>query len=433
MSTVRLGPIPLVRGRLRVPGDKSIGHRALLLNAVAEGAATVRGLPAGDDVHTTRSALVALGIRIESAGEDRVRVTGGGREAWLAAGPVDCGNSGTTARLLMGILAPRASEPVTLTGDRSLSRRPMARVVEPLRRMGAAIEAAGREPDRLPLAITGRPLEGAIHRLPVASAQVKSALLLAGLAAEGETRVAEPMVSRDHSERLLAAMGARIDRASGGVRLRPGRISAIDVDVPGDLSSAAPFLALAAAREGSEIVIEDVGLNPTRTGFLDLLRAFGAEVEAWVEANDPEPRGTLRVAGRGLKAIEVGPAAVPGAIDELPLVAVLATRAEGETRISGAAELRVKESDRIAAIAAGLGRLGAEIETAPDGFTIHGPTRLDGAELEAAGDHRIGMALAVAAALAESPSALEGAQWVAVSYPSFFEDLASLAEARTPA
>ncbi len=431
MTRVRLGPVAAIRSRLRVPGDKSISHRALILNAMAGGTAVVTGLAPGRDVASTTAALAMLGVPIAWEGRDRLRVSEGA--PWRAAGPIDCGNSGTTTRLLLGVLAARAAGPVTLTGDGSLSRRPMGRVVEPLTRMGAVIEgstdAAGGAADRLPLTITGRPLRAARHRLPVASAQVKSALLLAGLAAEGETVVEEPGTSRDHTERMLAAMGARIEAAtpsaSGGTRtaIHPGPLAALDMDVPGDLSAAAPFLALAAAQDGGEIVIGDVGLNPTRTGFLDILTAFGAKVEATIVENVPEPRGTLRVVGRGLTAIEIGPELVPRAIDELPLVALLATQAEGDTVVRGAAELRVKESDRIAAIVAGLRRMGAEIDALPDGFAVRGPTPLTGAELDAAGDHRIGMAFAVAAALARGESGLEGTEWVAVSYPAFFEDL----------
>lgn len=434
MTRVRLGPVAAIRSRLRVPGDKSISHRALILNAMAGGTAVVTGLAPGRDVASTTAALAMLGVPIAWEGRDRLHVSEGA--PWRAAGPIDCGNSGTTTRLLLGVLAARAAGPVTLTGDGSLSRRPMGRVVEPLTRMGAVIEgstdAAGGAADRLPLTITGRPLRAARHRLPVSSAQVKSALLLAGLAAEGETVVEEPGTSRDHTERMLAAMGARIEAAtpsaSGGTRtvIHPGPLAALAVDVPGDLSSAAPFLALAAAQGGGEIVIGDVGLNPTRTGFLDLLTAFGAEVEATIVENGPEPRGTLRVVGRGLTAIEIGPEVVPRAIDELPLVAVLATQAEGDTVVRGAAELRVKESDRIAAIVTGLRRMGAEIDALPDGFAVRGPTPLAGAELDVAGDHRIGMAFAVATALARGESALEGAEWVAVSYPTFFEDLAAV-------
>jgi 3-phosphoshikimate 1-carboxyvinyltransferase len=383
MNRVELGPVGCVRSRVRVPGDKSISHRALVLNAIAKGTATVRGVAPGADIGPTLDALEALGVLIERLGDDSVRVTGGG--GWRAQHSIDCCNSGTTARLLLGLLAPRASAPVKLIGDRSLSRRPMRRVVEPLRRMNAEIEPA----DTLPMTVTGRSLTGAEHQLDIASAQIKTALLLAGLAADGSTAVIEPAVSRDHTERLLAAMGARIETREREARVCAGELNALDIDVPGDLSSAAPFLALAAAREGSEVVVEGVGLNPTRTGFLDLLRAFGAEVETTVTVSEPEPYGEVL------------------------------------TRVRGASELRVKESDRIEAIGGGLARMGADIEIAADGFDIRGPTALEGARLDAMGDHRIGMALAVAAALATGGSTLDGAEWIDVSYPSFLADFAS--------
>jgi 3-phosphoshikimate 1-carboxyvinyltransferase len=414
---------------MRVPGDKSIGHRALLLNAIAEGAAVVGGLPEGRDVAATLGALRSLGVSIAEmpgagAGGDRVRIEGGAR--WRADEPVDCGNSGTTARLLLGILAPRATAPVTLVGDASLSGRPMRRVVEPLQAMGARI-AAG-EPgvgisDRLPLTIRGSALRGRSHRLPVASAQVKSALLLAGLAARGPTWVEESGTSRDHTERMLERMGAAIRREGGRTGVEPGPLAAVDVDVPGDFSSAAPFLAFAAAREGSRLAVRGIGLNPTRTGFLEVLRDMGAGVEIEVEGDDPEPRGMVRVEGRELQGVRLGPEIAPRLIDELPLVAVLATRAEGETVVTGAAELRVKESDRIESIVRGLRALGAAIDPLPDGFAVQGPTPLKGAALHTASDHRIGMALAVAAALAEGESELDGAEWVDVSFPGFFERL----------
>ncbi len=418
---MELGPVGRVRSRVRVPGDKSISHRALVLNAIAEGTATVRGLAPGADVGATLDALEALGVKIERLGDDTVRVTGGA--GWHAEQPIDCRNSGTTARLLLGLLTPRASAPITLIGDRSLSRRPMRRVIEPLRRMSAEIEPG----DTLPITITGRPLTGVEHQLDIASAQLKTALLLAGLAAEGSTTVIEPAVSRDHTERLLAAMGARIETREREARVRAGKLNALDIDVPGDLSSAAPFLALAAAREGSEIVVEGVGLNPTRTGFLDLLRAFGANVETTVTVSEPEPYGEVRVTGAELSGIDVGPEIVPRTIDELPLAAVLATQAEGLTRLRGASELRVKESDRIEAIGDGLARMGADIEIAADGFDIRGPTALEGTRLDAMGDHRIGMALAIGAALASGGSTLDGAEWIDVSYPSFLADFASCA------
>ncbi|MFN2382856.1 MAG: 3-phosphoshikimate 1-carboxyvinyltransferase [Gemmatimonadota bacterium] len=423
MSRVRLEPLGTVRVRLTVPGDKSIAHRALLLGALGEGVSAVRGVPGGQDVASTAAALAALGVRVDRGGADgEVRVTGGG--AWRAAAALDCGNSGTTARLLLGVLAPRAAAPVTLTGDDSLRRRPMGRVVTPLTAMGAAIEGSA-EGNRLPLTVKGRPLRGALHRLPVASAQVKSALLLAGLAAAGETVVVEPGASRDHTERLLAAMGADLSVEPGRVAVRAGPLAPFQLTIPGDFSSAAPLLAMAAARPGSEVTVDHVGLNPTRTGFLDILRAFGAEVETRLDEESPEPRGTVRVTGRALTGIAVDRALVPRAIDELPLVAVLGTQARGETRVSGAAELRVKESDRIAAMVEGLRRLGAAIDPTPDGFLVAGPSPLTGAVLDAAGDHRIGMALAVAAALAPEPSTLTGAEWVDVSFPDFFRALAT--------
>ena len=448
MTEVRLEPVERVRARVEVPGDKSISHRALIFNAVAGGSARVDGLAPGDDVASTVRVLRALGSGVERIGEGSVRVTGSGR--WTSEGPVDCGNSGTTARLLLGVLAPRAGAPVTLTGDPSLRARPMARVTGPLRDMGAAIEPAGDPPGananvevrarsdreesdpepraRLPLTITGSSLTGSTHDLAIASAQVESAILLAGLEAEGDTVVVSPGASRDHTPRMLAAMGADVtveplDDGTGGrrSRLRPGPVDAIDVTVPGDLSSAAFLLALAAALPGGEIVVEEVGLNPGRTGFLEILEAMGAEVEIEVEATDPEPRGTVRVRGRGLSGIEVDPALVPRAIDELPLVAVLGAVAEGATRVTDAEELKVKESDRIAAIAAGLSAMGAEVTTTPDGFVVHGPARLAGARLDAAGDHRIGMGLTIAALLARGPSTLSGAEWIDVSWPGFLE------------
>jgi len=427
VRSLPLHDVGTVRTRLRVPGDKSVSHRALILNALARGRARIRGLAPGRDVASTAGALRRLGVTIVSEKPGSAIVTG--TRAWAAVEPVDCGNAGTAARLLLGALAPRVESAVTVIGDRSLSSRPMGRVVTPLRAMGAAIRAAdpGASPDRLPLVVEPADLVGREHHPAVASAQVKSAILLAGLAARGATLVEEPAPSRDHTERMLAAMGAAIERDGRTVRLRPGRIEAIDVEVPGDLSSAAPFLALAAIVPGGEVVVENVGLNPGRTGFLDILEAFGARVEIEVEAADPEPRGTVRVTGGPLAGIEIGGETIPRAIDELPLAAVVACLAEGTTRITDAGELRVKESDRIATIATGLARLGATVEPTPDGLVVEGPAVLAGADLDAAEDHRIGMALAVAAAVARGPSRLAGADWIDVSYPGFLADLARCA------
>lgn len=425
MTRIRLGPLDPPRGTLRVPGDKSIAHRALLLNAIAEGGAVVSGLPAGRDVAATLAALRSLGASIAEVPGNRLRIEGTAR--WSADRPVDCANSGTTARLLLGILAPRAGAPVTLIGDAVLSRRPMRRVVEPLWAMGARIDAPGGPgagiPDRLPLTVTGSALRGRSHRLPVASAQVKSALLLAGLAARGPTTVEEPGASRDHTERMLERMGARVRREGRRTGVEPGPLRACNIEVPGDFSSAAPFLALAAAREGSRLAVGGVGLNPTRTGFLDVLRDMGARVAIELEGDDPEPHGTIWVEGGRLRGVRLGPEIIPRLIDELPLVAVLATCADGETVVTGAAELKVKESDRIESIVRGLRALGATIDPLADGFAAEGWTRLRGAPLDAASDHRIGMALAVAAALAEGESELDGAEWVDVSFPDFFERL----------
>jgi 3-phosphoshikimate 1-carboxyvinyltransferase len=427
VSEIRLAPLGRIRACLRVPGDKSISHRALILNALAEGSATVTGLAPGLDVRSTASALTALGADIAPAADGAVTVKG--PATWRARGPVDCGNSGTTARLLLGALAPRADGEIVLDGDASLRRRPMDRVAGPLAAMGA--EIAERDgPGRLPLAVRGRPLAGVRHRMEVASAQVKSALLLAGLAAEGPSEIVEPLPSRDHTERMLRAMGAKLE-IDGKIRLAPGPIGAVDIAVPGDLSSAAYFLGLAAAA-GGEAVVEGVGLNRGRAGFLGLLARFGADVHVETDEEGIEPVGIVTVRGDGLRAISVGARDVPGAIDELPLLAVLATQADGETRVTGAAELRVKESDRIAAIVTGLSAMGAAIEALADGFVVHGPVRLTGARLEARGDHRIAMALAVAASVAEGESVLTGAEWVDVSYPGFFDALSGCADSRSP-
>jgi 3-phosphoshikimate 1-carboxyvinyltransferase len=393
-----------------------------MLNALATGSAVVRGLPSGRDVRSTVEALSALGVEIDPREGNAVKVGEAGD--WSTDEAIDCGNSGTTARLLLGVLAGRARRSVELTGDASLRSRPMLRVIEPLRAMGAEIRGGTAGDDHLPVTVEGKPLRGRPHSLAVASAQVKTALLLAGLVAEGETVVEEPEPSRDHTERLLASMGAAIEREGSRITIRPGPIEARDIDVPGDLSSAAPFLTLAATRPGNTIVVEEVGLNPTRAGFLEVLEAFGAQVETTVTGVDPEPWGTVRVTGAPLTAVEVGGSTIPRMIDEVPLVAVLGAIAEGRTRVWGAAELRVKESDRVEAITAGLAGMGVSIEATADGLEVQGPARLHGARLDAVGDHRIGMALAIAATLADGESGLSGDEWVDVSYPGFFDDLA---------
>ncbi|MBP7146839.1 MAG: 3-phosphoshikimate 1-carboxyvinyltransferase [Acidobacteria bacterium] len=423
---IRWAGVRSVRGVVRVPGDKSIAHRALMFAALADGRSRVRGLPPGGDVRSTRGALEALGVAIEGA--DDVSVAGRGWPG-LARDPavpveLDCGNSGTTSRLLLGLLAGTRGQ-FRLLGDASLSRRPMGRVLRPLRAMGAEI-AGG---DTLPLTVHGRELAAARLETEVASAQVKSALILAALQAAGESRVDEPRPSRDHTERLLAAMGASLRRdGERGCVVQGGRprLAPLDLEVPGDPSSAAFFVALACLRGGSELSVERVGLNPRRTGFYRLLRAMGADLGWEVEVNVPEPVGTLVARGGALSGIRVGGEDVVDAIDEIPLLAVVAAAAEGETEIRGAGELRVKESDRIAATARLLREFGADCDELPDGLLIRGGRTLRGAAVDAGGDHRIAMAATVAASIAAGESAIGGHEWAAISYPGFFDELRRL-------
>jgi 3-phosphoshikimate 1-carboxyvinyltransferase len=427
-SAQTIEPAARVAGELRVPGDKSIAHRALILAALAQGESWIRGLPEGEDVSATVGCLRALGANLQRRG-GTAQIRGSGLRSFATPhGPLDCANSGTTMRLLLGALAG-SSISATLDGDTSLRRRPMARVIEPLTRMGARIESAD---GRAPLAVTGTALQGRRHMLPVPSAQVKSAILLAGLSASGPTTVVEPVATRDHTERLLRAMGTDVGGADGTVVIRPSHqpLRPIELTVPGDFSSAAFWMAAAALQPGWSITMRDVGLNPTRTAFLRLLRSMGVEVnDGEPSDSEIEPRGAVRVTGRGLRAVALSAAEVAGAIDEIPVLLALATRAEGITTINGAGELRVKESDRIATMAEGLRRMGAAVEERPDGVSIHGPAKLHGATVESHGDHRIAMALAVAGLTASGPTRIEGADCVAVSYPNFFAQLRELTHA----
>jgi 3-phosphoshikimate 1-carboxyvinyltransferase len=420
-------PAARVAGELTVPGDKSIAHRALMLAALAQGESWIHGLPDGDDVLATVGCLRALGANLQrSSGTARIRGAGLGSFA-TPHGPLDCANSGSTMRLLLGVLAG-SSVSATLDGDASLRRRPMARVIEPLKTMGAKIESRD---GRAPLAVTGTSLQGRRHTLPVPSAQVKSALLLAGLSASGPTTVVEPAPTRDHTERLLRAMGTDVGATADGVVIRPSHqpLRPIELSVPGDFSSGVFWMAAAALRPGWSVIIGDVGLNPTRTAFLALLQAMGAEVTVDRPSAEIEPRGLVTVTGHGLRAIVLDGAGVAAAIDEIPALLALATQAEGITTIDGAGELRVKESDRIATMADGLRRMGAVVEERPDGVSIHGPAVLHGAIVESHGDHRVAMALAVAALTASGPTTIEDADCVAVSYPNFFAQLRELTHA----
>ncbi len=406
-----------------MPGDKSISHRAILFGALAEGETRVTGILDAEDVHSTRRAVVRLGAAIREEGAEVVVTPA---EALREPDDViDCGNSGTSLRLLAGVLAGRPGLSV-LTGDASLRRRPVRRVVEPLRLMGADLTA--RDGDRVPpLVVRGRPLTGARHRLQVASAQVKSAILLAGLGASGETVVTEPERSRDHTERMLRGMGVPVRVDGLTVSVTPSRPRGTRVDVPGDISSAAFFLCAAAGLPGSEVTVRNMGTNPTRTGLLDVLRAMGADLRLEHEREVAgEPRADVTVRGGPLRATEIGGEIIPRLIDELPVLMVLATQATGRTVIRDARELRVKESDRLAAMGETLAAAGARVELFEDGCAIDGPTRLGPVTVRTRLDHRIAMSMAVAQLFAAAPVVLDDVACVATSFPSFFTLLDAL-------
>jgi 3-phosphoshikimate 1-carboxyvinyltransferase len=421
--TVR--PARRLRGTIEPPGDKSISHRAAILNAIAQGEATIANFQTGADCLATVRCLRALGVCIESPAAGVLRVQGAGRFGLREASAVlNAANSGTTLRLLAGLLAAQPFFSV-LTGDASLRSRPMGRIVEPLRAMGARIQ--GRADGTLPpLVIDGGHLRGIHHRLPVASAQVKSALTLAGLYTEGETVLEEPAPSRDHTERMLGAMGAAIEAGEGGLRVSPltDELAPLSLRVPGDISAAAFWMVAAAAHPDAELHLTGVGLNPSRSGIIDALRTMGARIAVEEERTwGCEPVADIAVHSSRLRGTVIEGAIIPRLIDEVPALAVAACLAEGETIIRDAGELRVKESDRIRATAGELRRLGARIEELPDGMVIHGVGRLRGATCGSHGDHRLAMALAVAGLLAAGETTVRGAEAVAVSYPGFWDDL----------
>lgn len=411
-----------LNGELRVPGDKSISHRSVMLGALAEGRTTVTGFLDGEDCLATIAAFRAMGVPIERPRSGAVIIDGVGLHGLQApAAPLDMGNSGTAMRLLCGVLAGQSFDS-TLIGDNSLSRRPMRRVTEPLARMGARIEATGNGTP--PLRISGgQMLQGQRHNLTVASAQVKSALLLAGLWSEGETCVTEPAPTRDHTERMLQGFGYEVRRSdrtacvTGG-----GRLKGTEVDIPADISSAAFFLVGASIAQGSDLLLRHVGMNPTRTGVIDILRLMGAKIEI-VDRREigGEPVADLHVRWSPLRGIRIPPELVPLAIDEFPALFVAAACAEGETVLTGAEELRVKESDRIQVMADGLSVLGVQCQVQPDGLRIQGRAGLDGAEIQSHGDHRIAMAFAVAALRANDPVIIHDCDNVATSFPNFAE------------
>jgi 3-phosphoshikimate 1-carboxyvinyltransferase len=428
VTAVEVGPAVLLRGDLAVPGDKSISHRALLLGAIAEGDSVLERLGLSADTLATAEAMRALGAGVDVNG-DSARVTGVGlRGLRVPKEPIDCANAGTLMRLLAGILAGQEGR-FELVGDESLSRRPLERIAEPLIRMGAVVETTE---GHAPLVVEGRDLEPIHYELPVASAQVKSCVLLAGLyASEGPTVVAEPLPTRDHTERMLEGAGARVRRKPREAAVWPvERLRPLALEIPGDFSSAAPFLAAGTLLPGSQLRLHGVGINPTRTGFLAVLERMGARVAVFNRRSaGGEPAADLEVASAELVATAVGPAEVPTLVDELPLFALVAGMAHGESVVRGASELRVKESDRIEAVKTVLRPLGIRIETTHDGFRVRGiPSRPKGGGLvNAVGDHRIAMLSAVAGLVSREGVRIEGAESVGVSFPDFFAMLDSIA------
>jgi len=413
---IRSSPVRSLRGVLRVPGDKSISHRALMLAAVARGDSEIVNFLESADCLATLQALRALGADIQRTGEGRVTVRGGALRA--CAQPLNLGNSGTAMRLLAGLLAGQgvAGE---LTGDESLSRRPMQRIVEPLRAMGADISAApgGTPPLRIRAAA---PLRGICHELPVASAQVKSCLLLVALGAAGETRVIEPSPSRDHTERMLPLFGCPVSHDGGAVSVEGGAaLRGARVEAPADLSSAAFFIVAASIAADADITLTGVGVNPTRTGVIDILREMGADIDISGERMlGDEPAADVRVRSARLRGVDIGPQQVARAIDELPVLFIAAACASGATRVRGAAELRAKESDRIEAMARGLRVCGIGVETFDDGLAVEGG-QLRGGEVDSRGDHRIAMAFAVAGAAAAGEVRIADCANIATSFPGF--------------
>lgn len=415
---------PLV-SRFRPPGDKSITHRAVLFSTLAEGAVEI--------YHPLDSLDIAASLRlVQSVGVELIQHQ---PDAWVLRSPgfdklheaddvINCDNSGTTIRLASGILAGLPGLSV-LTGDNSLRRRPMARVIDPLARLG--VDIAGRDAGLAPLVIKGGVHRGGVIALPVASAQVKSAVLLAGMTASQSVTVQEKTPTRDHTERFLHAMGANISVAAGQITVEPGRLHPIAVTVPGDPSSAAFWATLAALLPGSSLVIEQVSVNPGRVGFYQVLQKMGAHVEFRLQRPDPDPMGEIVVAPGQLTGVSIGPELVPSLIDELPLIGLLGALAHGKTEVRGAEELRFKESDRIHTTVVNLQTLGVEIRELPDGFEVWGQNFLRGGVVDAYGDHRIGMMLAIAAAVSQEPLELLGGDAIAISYPKFFSDYQRLA------
>jgi len=427
LQSFTVQPAKAVRGEIAVPGDKSISHRSIMLGSIARGTTTVRGFLRGEDNYSTLNAFRAMGVDVADDGET-LRIGGKGLHGLAEPFDIlDCGNSGTSMRLMTGLLAGQNFFSI-LTGDQYLRKRPMKRVLEPLSRMGATIYGRSGG-DRAPLAIVGRELSGIDYASPVASAQVKSALMLAGLYASGTTTITEPHLSRDHSERMLRYFGGDIETFAGGVRVSGGReLEGRDIVVPGDISSAAFFMVAALIVPGSELLIRGVGINPTRTGILDILTAMGGSIDL-VDCREVsgEPVADLLVRSSRLRGIEIGGDLVPRAIDEFPVLCVAAALAEGRTVVREARELRVKETDRIAAMAANLRKAGVAVTETEDGMEIEGGERLQGGTFESRGDHRIAMSMLVGGLAADRDVTVDDVECIATSFPNFMNLLAGVA------
>jgi 3-phosphoshikimate 1-carboxyvinyltransferase len=420
VKSITINPAVSVRGEITVPGDKSISHRSIMLGAIANGVTTVRGFLRGEDNMSTMHAFRVMGVDIIDDGET-ISITGCGLHGLKEPGDVlDCGNSGTTIRLITGLLSGQSFFSV-VTGDQYLRKRPMKRVVEPLSLMGARI--AGRKGGTLaPLAINGGSLKGICYKSPVSSAQIKSSLMLAGLYTDGETTVIEPTLSRDHSERMFQLFGASLDVHNNGVSVRGGvELAAQEITVPGDISSATFFIVAALITPGSELLIKNVGVNPSRTGAIEILQAMGGDIELIDECEvSGEPVADIQVRYSRLKGISISGSVVPRAIDEFPVICVAAACAEGTTSIRDARELRVKETDRIAAIADNLKILGITVTETEDGMDITGSEQLLGGSVDSRGDHRIAMSMSVAALVASTAITVADVDCVATSFPAFF-------------
>jgi len=419
---LKINPAGPLKGRLQVPGDKSMSHRALILGAMAEGSTRVTGLLEADDILSTRQCLQAMGVEIHGPDEGAVTIEGGGLEGFSQPREaLDCGNSGTTMRLLAGLLAGQPFKS-TLIGDELLSRRPMERIIGPLTEMGARVTGTD---GHAPLTIVGkRPLDALLFVSPMASAQVKSCILLAGLQAEGHTEVSEPGPSRDHTELMLEAFGCPVERLGNRVAVDGvARLRATQLDIPGDPSSAAFFAVAATLLPGSDLILENVGVNPTRSAFVEILRRMGADIVVESERHvNGELIADLRVRHAELHGVDVDPYLVPAAIDEFPVLFVAAAGASGTTSFTGVSELRVKESDRISVMAKALEALGVNVDEEPEGLRIRGGA-IQGGQVDAVGDHRCAMSMAVAGLVAAGPVEIAGARNIRTSYPRFMEDV----------